>query len=153
MCSHKLVECVGCNIARRACRMCEESGVFLFGDVVDVILCDVIRGVPLFWSVLCRLWRGVIELVGHWRLFRVCRWCTYRWVHSLVGSVGAVDVDAVFTLSAGAGLCTLVTGVPVCVVLFVSICVVDAKMSASCCSAVVCCGFSWIGAVENFLLL
>ena len=66
MCSHELVECMGCNIAQRACRMCEESGVFLFGDVVDVVLCDVIRCVPSFWSVLCRLWRGIIELVGHW---------------------------------------------------------------------------------------
>jgi hypothetical protein len=73
----------------------------------------------------------------------------YLWVRSLVGSVEAVDVDGVFTLRAGVGLCTLVTGVPVCVVLSVSICVVDAKMSASCRSAVVCCGFSWIGAIEN----
>jgi hypothetical protein len=38
----RIGRCVGCNIARRACRTCEESGVFLFGDVVDVILCILV---------------------------------------------------------------------------------------------------------------
>ena len=73
----------------------------------------------------------------------------YRCVRSLVGSVGSDEVDGVVTLGGGVEAVTLVTGVLFVVVCCSSTCVDDAKMSASCRSAVVCCGARVIGAVEN----
>jgi hypothetical protein len=58
-------------------------------------------------------------------------------------------VGGVFTLRADVGLCTLVTDVQVCVCVGGLPCVVEAKMSASCQSAVVCRGLRSRGAFEK----
>ena len=70
-------------------------------------------------------------------------------MRSLVGSVGSADVDGVFTLGGGVEAATLVTGVVLVVVCCALTVVVDEKMSASCRSAVVCCGARVIGAVDK----
>ena len=70
-------------------------------------------------------------------------------MRSLVRFVGSDEVDGVDTLGGGVESVTLVTGVSFVAVCSRSTCVVVAKMSASCRSAVVCCGVRCIGAGEN----
>lgn len=70
-------------------------------------------------------------------------------MRSLVGFVQSYEVDGVDTLGGGIASVTLITGVSFVAVRSLLMCVVDAKMSASCRSAVVCCGVRFIGAVEN----
>ena len=65
MCAHDVVESMRLNVARRVCRLCKETGRGLACDVVDVILCDVVRCVAV-WCCPCCLGGSIIGGVFAW---------------------------------------------------------------------------------------
>ena len=65
MCANDVVESMRRNVAWRMCQLCKETGMRLACDVVDVIVCDVVRCVAVWCCFHC-LGRSIIGGVFKW---------------------------------------------------------------------------------------